>query len=253
VAARVAAGERFAEPTAEQAAAGRLAPDDLRAQLAAALRGGAKPESVIVHGNNKSDADLSAAIEAGCGLVVVDHMGELDQVERLAAAAGRVQPVLVRITPGIDADTHQKIRTGHHGSKFGFAAPDALDALDRAGSLLHVQPAGLHVHLGSQINQLGTYASAVDWLVAFIEEHGLGELPVLDLGGGLGIAHAPGDIELAIQRSLEAISLLKEAQRPRADARSWWWNQAARSPGWRDDAVPGRSTGAWPAAPSARR
>jgi Diaminopimelate decarboxylase len=73
------------------------------------------------------------------------------------------------------------------------------------GSLLHVQPAGLHVHLGSQINQLGTYASAVDWLVAFIEEHGLGELPVLDLGGGLGIAHAPGDIELAIQPSLEAI------------------------------------------------
>ena len=174
-------------------------------ELAAALRAGAKPESVIVHGNNKSDADLSAAIEAGCGLVVVDHMGELDQVERLAAAAGRVQPVLVRVTPGIDADTHDKIRTGHHGSKFGFAAPDALDALDRAGSLLHVQPAGLHVHLGSQINQLGTYASAVDWLVAFIEEHGLGELPVLDLGGGLGIAHAPGDIELAIQPSLEAI------------------------------------------------
>ena len=155
-------------------------------ELAAALRAGASPESVIVHGNNKSDADLSAAIEAGCGLVVVDHMGELDQVERLAAAAGRVQPVLVRVTPGIDADTHQKIRTGHHGSKFGFAAPDALDALDRAGSLLHVQPAGLHVHLGSQINQLRTYASAVDWLVAFIEEHGLGELPVLDLGGGLG-------------------------------------------------------------------
>jgi diaminopimelate decarboxylase len=174
-------------------------------ELAAALRAGARPESVIVHGNNKSDADLSAAIEAGCGLVVVDHMGELDQVERLAAAAGRVQPVLVRVTPGIDADTHDKIRTGHHGSKFGFAAADALDALDRVGALLHVQPAGLHVHLGSQINQLGTYASAVDWLVAFIEEHGLGDLPVLDLGGGLGIAHAPGDIELAIQPSLEAI------------------------------------------------
>ena len=116
-----------------------------------------------------------------------------------------MQPVLVRVTPGIEADTHDKIRTGHHGSKFGFAAPDALDALDRAGSLLHVQPAGLHVHLGSQINQLGTYASAVDWLVAFIEEHGLGELPVLDLGGGLGIAHAAGDIELAIEPSLEAI------------------------------------------------
>ena len=212
-------------------------------ELAAALRAGAKPESVIVHGNNKSDADLSAAIEAGCGLVVVDHMGELDQVERLAAAAGRVQPVLVRVTPGIDADTHDKIRTGHHGSKFGFAAPDALDALDRAGSLLHVQPAGLHVHLGSQINQLGTYASAVDWLVAFIEEHGLGELPVLDLGGGLGIAHAPGDIELAIQPSLEAIcahltDALIAHGLPHAGAGGGTGPLDRRAR--RDDAVPGR-------------
>src|SRR6476659_8324249 len=97
-------------------------------ELAAALRAGAKPESVIVHGNNKSDADLSAAIEAGCGLVVVDHMGELDQVERLAAAAGRVQPVLVRVTPGIDADPHAKIRTAHHGSKFALPPADALAA-----------------------------------------------------------------------------------------------------------------------------
>src|SRR5262249_58764429 len=89
------------------------------------------------------------------------------------------------------------------GSKFGFAPPDALDALDRAGALLHLQPAGLHVHLGSQIRELGTYVAAIEWLVDFIVQHGLGELPVLDLGGGLGIAPAPRPVELSIEPSVE--------------------------------------------------
>ena len=173
-------------------------------ELAAALRAGADPASVIVHGNDKSDADLADAIDAHCGLVVLDHAGELGQVERLAAAAGRVQPVAFRITPGIEADTHHKIRTGHHGSKFGFAPADALDALDAAASLAHLRPAGLHVHLGSQISDLSTYLRAIDWLVEFIETHGLGELPLLDLGGGLGIAHAEGGLELGIEASVEA-------------------------------------------------
>ncbi len=174
-------------------------------ELAAALRAGVDPAQVVVHGNNKSDADVEAALAAEVGLVVIDHLGELDQLERLAAAVGRTQPVLVRITPGIEADTHAAIRTGHHGSKFGLAPPDALDALDRASELSHVVPAGLHVHLGSQITELITYTAAVDWLVEFIEEHGLGELPVLDIGGGLGIAHTEGDVGLPIEPSLEAI------------------------------------------------
>ena len=174
-------------------------------ELAAALRAGVDPANVVVHGNNKSDSDLEAALAGEVGLVVIDHLGELDQLERLAAAAGRTQPVLVRITPGIEADTHAAIRTGHHGSKFGLAPPDALDALDRASELDHVVPAGLHVHLGSQITELVTYTAAVDWLVEFIEEHGLGDLPVLDIGGGLGIAHTEGEVELPIVPSLEAI------------------------------------------------
>jgi diaminopimelate decarboxylase len=158
-----------------------------------------------VHGNNKSDGDLSAAVAAGAGLVVVDHMGELEQLDRIAAGADRMQRVLFRVTPGIDADTHHKIRTGHHGSKFGFAPPDALDALERADGMLHLSAAGLHVHLGSQIGELRTYLDAVDWLIGFMEDNGLGELPVLDLGGGLGIAHVPGEVELEIQRSVEAV------------------------------------------------
>ncbi|MDX6520107.1 MAG: diaminopimelate decarboxylase, partial [Gaiellales bacterium] len=99
-------------------------------ELAAALRAGVEPELIVVHGNNKSPADLAAAITAGAGLVVVDHLHELEQIDRLAGEAGRVQRVLVRVTPGIEADTHHKIMTGHHGSKFGLSAPDALDALD---------------------------------------------------------------------------------------------------------------------------
>jgi diaminopimelate decarboxylase len=174
-------------------------------ELAAALRAGVDAADVVVHGNNKSDADLRAAVAAGAGLVVVDHLGELEQLERIAAEAGRVQRVLVRVTPGIDVDTHHKIVTGHDTSKFGFAPADALDALDQAGALRHLQPSGLHVHLGSQIKDVGTYTTAVDWLAQFAEEHGLGDLPVLDLGGGLGVAYADGDIELGIQQALEAI------------------------------------------------
>ncbi len=190
---RVLAGEGLGADVASQG------------ELAAALRAGVDPALIVVHGNNKSQDDLSSAIAAGAGLIVVDNLGELERIELLAAAAGRVQRVLVRITPGIEADTHHKIMTGHHGSKFGMSAPDALDALDKAGALLHVQPAGLHVHLGSQINDVETYTRTVDWLVALIEEHGLGELEVLDLGGGLGVAHAQGELELAIEPAVEAV------------------------------------------------
>jgi diaminopimelate decarboxylase len=176
-----------------------------KGELAAALRAGVEPALIVVHGNNKSRADLGSAIAVGAGLIVADHRQELEQIDQLAAEAGCVQRVLVRVTPGIEADTHHKIMTGHHGSKFGFSAPDALDALDLAGTLLHVQPAGLHVHLGSQINQLSTYHRAVDWLVELIEQHGLGELEVLDLGGGLGVAYAEGDVELEIETAVEGV------------------------------------------------
>jgi diaminopimelate decarboxylase len=162
-------------------------------ELAFAVAAGTPGDLLVVHGNNKSDADVAAALAAGAGLLVVDHHGELDQVERLAAAAGRVQPVLVRVNPAIDADTHRKIATGHAASKFGLAGGEAAAALRRAGSLEHVRPMGLHVHLGSQIASVDTYLEAAAWLAAFIDREGLGDLPLLDLGGGLAIAYADGD------------------------------------------------------------
>ena len=176
-------------------------------ELAAALRAGGRPELMVVHGNNKSDADIRQAVLAGAGLIVVDHAGELDQVEAIAAESGVVQRVAVRITPGIVADTHAKIVTGHDTSKFGLAPPDALDALEAAEALPHLEPAGLHVHIGSQIRDLGTYERVADWLVELISEHGLGDLPLLDLGGGFGIAHSELEIELPVPDAVEALVL----------------------------------------------
>jgi diaminopimelate decarboxylase len=175
-------------------------------ELAAALRAGAAPDSVVVHGNNKSDDDLAAAVALGAGLIVVDHAGELARLDRIAAGAGRVQRVLVRVTPGIAPDTHAKIVTGHAASKFGFAPADAVDALDAAAGLVNLQPCGLHVHLGSQIRDAGPYLEVVDWLAGFIEDNGLGELPVLDIGGGFGLAHAEGEGSLPLEEGLEAIA-----------------------------------------------
>src|SRR5437763_210241 len=162
-------------------------------ELAFARAAGTPGERLIVHGNNKPDADVAAALAAQAGLVVADHDGELDQIGRLAAAAGRDQPVLVRVNPGIDADTHRKIATGHAASKFGLAPAEAAAALRRAARLDHLRPMGLHVHLGSQIGSVATYLEAAAWLAAFIDREDLGGLPLLDLGGGLAIAYAAGD------------------------------------------------------------
>jgi diaminopimelate decarboxylase len=159
-------------------------------ELAHALAAGAPPEGIVVHGNNKSDADVRAAVDARAGLIVVDHVEELDQVERIAAGAGIVQPILLRITPGIEADTHAKIRTAHAASKFGIAPGDAAQAIERAAAHAHLRLDGLHVHLGSQIRDLGTYLHAVDWLARFAPAR---DLPVLDLGGGLAIPYTDGD------------------------------------------------------------
>src|SRR5919106_1114423 len=112
-------------------------------ELQLALRAGIPGERLVVHGNNKSDEELRAAAEAGVALLVLDAP---DEGER-AAAAG-VRRVLVRVTAGIEADTHEAIRTGHHGSKFGLPPEDALEALRRATSA-GLDAAGLPVHIGS--------------------------------------------------------------------------------------------------------
>jgi diaminopimelate decarboxylase len=155
-------------------------------ELTFALEGGIRGDRIVVHGNNKSDEELRAAAEAGAGLLVLDA---LDDVER-AAAAG-LRRVLVRVTPGIDVDTHPAITTGHEGSKFGLPPEQALAALELARAA-RLEPAGLHVHLGSQLLELRAAETSVEWLAGFAAtcRAQLGWTPaVVDLGGGLGVQH----------------------------------------------------------------
>jgi diaminopimelate decarboxylase len=172
-------------------------------ELEFALRAGLGGQQLIVHGNNKGDAELAAAAEVGA-LVVADS---LEEVHR-AGAAG-VERLLVRVTPGIEADTHEAVKTAHHGSKFGLPPDDALEALRAAP---HAE--GLHVHVGSQLLHLGAALMTVDWLATFAararEETGWTPR-VVNLGGGLGVRHVPDEPRFAVEEFVRG--LLGELER----------------------------------------
>jgi diaminopimelate decarboxylase len=148
-------------------------------ELRFAQTAGVPAERLVVHGNNKSDEELRAAGDAKAGYVV------LDSVEELARARGAgVERMLARVTPGIDAETHESIRTGHVGSKFGMTPEEALG--------LRGDVAGLHVHVGSQLLSTDDARDTIAWLNGFLADSGW--LPeVLDLGGGLGVPTQPGE------------------------------------------------------------
>src|SRR5918993_501129 len=155
-------------------------------ELAFVLRAGIPGERIVLHGNNKSDEELAAAAAADVRYVVIDAA---DEVAR-AATAG-VERVLVRVTPGIEAETHAAITTGHRGSKFGLPPEDAVEAINvaRAAGL---EVAGLHVHIGSQLLETAAVRTTIAWLAAFASEcrTRLGWVPgTIDLGGGLGVQH----------------------------------------------------------------
>jgi len=160
-------------------------------ELRFAQQAGVPGERLVVHGNNKSDEELAAAVEARAAYVVLDSVEELDR----ARAAG-VERMLVRITPGIEADTHESIRTGHVGSKFG-VTPDEATALAP-----HVD--GLHVHVGSQLLAVAAARETVAWLGRFLEETGWAPR-VVDLGGGLGVPTQPGETAPSIDEFVEAL------------------------------------------------
>ena len=188
-------------------------------ELEFALRAGIPGERIIVHGNNKGDDEIRAAVEAGAGLLVLDA---LDDVERAAAAGART--VLVRVTPGIDADTHDAIKTAHHGSKFGLPPDQALEAIALAREA-GLAVAGLHVQIGSQLLDTAPVGMTVDWLAAFAARcrADLGWTPaVVDVGGGLGAQYvedepAPTieDFVATVTRRLEAAWRLHDLPPPR--------------------------------------
>jgi len=152
-------------------------------ELEFALRAGVLGERLVFHGNNKSDEELRAAADAGA-LVVLDA---LEEVER-ARAAG-VRRVLVRLTPGIEAETHHAIRTAHVESKFGLAPDDAVVAVRQARDA-GLDVAGLHVHIGSQLLRTDESLAAVDRLVEVARHCGDWTPQLFNLGGGAGVRHS---------------------------------------------------------------
>ncbi len=173
-------------------------------ELACALSVDYPAGRVFVHGNNKTPRELEEAISAGAGRIVVDSFDELARVSRIAGEHGVVQDIYLRITPGVEADTHEYIKTGCEDSKFGFTMKDdlALTAVARALETPNVRLAGLHCHIGSQIFKLDPFAEAANVMVAFLarirDELGA-TLEELDLGGGLGIAYLADDEPASIQ------------------------------------------------------
>ena len=149
-------------------------------ELHLALAGGFDPARIYMHGNNKTQAELDYARERGVGHVVVDSFDEIDRLE------GTGQRVLIRVTPGIKASTHSYIQTGQADSKFGFPLSEVPRAVERCAEA-GLELRGLHAHIGSQIFDLEAFEAVAEVL------RGIGEWPLLNLGGGLGIAYTTAD------------------------------------------------------------
>lgn len=155
-------------------------------------------DKVYFHGNNKSEDELIMALEGGVGRIVVDNDYEMDMLSDLCIKKGLVQEVLLRITPGVEAHTHEYIQTGQIDSKFGFTLPNgqASQAVERIKSKKGLKLVGLHCHIGSQIFELASYKHAVQIMMDFVKEikevHGL-SIEELDLGGGFGIYYTEED------------------------------------------------------------
>jgi diaminopimelate decarboxylase len=157
-------------------------------ELHLALTAGFAPERIVLHGNAKSEAELRTALERGVGLIVVDNFDEIERLERLTgeasrAAPKRAQPVLIRVTPDVRGETHEKISTGQADSKFGFAMEQAGEALARVQAVPGLTLEGVHAHIGSQLLGLDPFRSEVAELAK------LGDFPVWNLGGGLGVRY----------------------------------------------------------------
>ncbi|MCU1379829.1 MAG: Diaminopimelate decarboxylase [Acidimicrobiales bacterium] len=162
-------------------------------ELHVALSAGVAPARITLHGNNKSEAELGMALAAGVGRIVIDSFEEVARIERVVAQHGVGRPkVLVRVTPGVEAHTHEYVMTGQDDSKFGFGLTSgaAAEALDRVGSSDAMELVGVHAHIGSNIFVLSGFEKAVEKLAPFVVPLGL---PELCLGGGLGVAYVEGE------------------------------------------------------------
>ncbi|HEY8300820.1 MAG TPA: diaminopimelate decarboxylase [Jatrophihabitans sp.] len=186
-------------------------------ELAVARAAGFPAEKIAMHGNNKSSAELRAAVAAGVGRVIVDSFDEIRRLAQIAADAGVVQAVLVRVTVGVEAHTHEFIATAHEDQKFGFSLRDGAAAQAAAAVLdtpsLHL--AGLHSHIGSQIFETAGFEVAAHRVVglaaAIRDSHGV-EVEEINLGGGLGIAYVAGDDPETPKQTIDRLLAIVERE-----------------------------------------
>jgi diaminopimelate decarboxylase len=169
-------------------------------ELHVARRAEFPPARIVFHGNNKSDGELQAALDSGVGRIVVDSFDELDRIERLVADGRAAASVLVRVTPGVEAHTHDYIATGADDSKFGFTVSTgaAREAALRVAKSDAMELAGFHCHIGSQIlllESFGLAAAVVARLAADVERATGAAIGELNLGGGLGVPYTADDLD----------------------------------------------------------
>ena len=180
-------------------------------EMAVALAGGIDPKKIEVHGNNKSVAEIEKAISVGVETIVIDSMYEIDRVATAAAKAGKVQRVLLRLTPGIEAHTHESIATAHEDVKFGFsiASGAAWAAITSVHGHASLELRGFHAHIGSQIFGFESFEILAERFVTFLAKYRdefKKELPELDLGGGYGIAYLENDVTVVPRDAMQALA-----------------------------------------------
>ena len=170
-------------------------------ELVMALAAGVPPERIYLHGNAKTTAELTMALEAGVGTVVVDNFDDIDRLEQLAAhISGRPQRVLIRIIPGVAPETHESQSTGGADSKFGLPLDQARQAIARIKASETLRLDGLHLHIGSQILDTEPFARAVEAVAE------LGTFGVYDVGGGLGVRYTLKDEAPTVGEYLDTIA-----------------------------------------------
>ena len=153
---------------------------------------GVPADRLVLHGNNKSLDELRRAITEGVGRIIIDSFDEIDRIERLVAEGIPAPRALLRVTPGVEAHTHEFVRTGQDDSKFGFGLSTgaAEAAVLRVVASPAIELMGIHAHIGSQVFEPRFFEMAIEVLAPFVERHGLAEFSV---GGGLGVAYVNGE------------------------------------------------------------
>ena len=180
-------------------------------EIYTAVKAGVSPEKLVFHGNNKTDEEIAMALEYNIGRIVVDNIYELKKIDTLAKSQNKTANIMLRIKPGIDAHTHNFIKTGQIDSKFGFALEtgEAFEAVKLAITHPNLNLRGLHCHIGSQILETEPFCAAAEVMIGFIAKikNELGhEIDDLNLGGGFGICYTEADDPKPYASFMEAVS-----------------------------------------------